>query len=95
MKGLIVQARAPARWVRDSHDAAIEGDPTQDRVFLWANTRDPLAHIFLEVFPNKLNGKIQGDNDPRSPTDPRTVYGLRWIIGRRLNRDFAPPYVLN
>ena len=146
---------------------AIEGEPTQDRVFLWADTRlpaqvraaasagagfsrfirpplqkkhagatdnvkqvdfgesnlqfnyqetnvktiggtpcmlvevdidyfqDPLAHIFLEVVPNKLNGKIHGDQDPSALTDPRTVYGLRWIIGRRLNRAFEPPYVLN
>src|SRR5262245_33388703 len=53
------------------------------------------AHILLEVFPNKLKKLIHGKESSKALTDPRTVYGLRWIAGRRLGREFAPPYVLN
>jgi hypothetical protein len=56
--------------------------------------KDTAAHILLEVFPNTLNSKIHGKNSAQSLTNPRSVYGLRWIAGRRLGRDFAPPYVL-
>jgi hypothetical protein len=57
--------------------------------------KDSLAHILLEVFPNKLKSKVHGKSSAQSLTDPRTVYGLRWIAGRQRRRDFAPPYVLN
>lgn len=63
--------------------------------------RDPGAHILLEVFPNKLKekvntlkGKVLGSESAAALTDPKTVYGLRWIAGRRLGVDFAPPYTL-
>ncbi len=56
--------------------------------------KDTAAHILLEVFPNTLNSKIHGKDSAQSLTNPRSVYGLRWIAGRRLGREFAPPYVL-
>lgn len=47
--------------------------------------QDLLAHIFLEVLPNKINGL----------TDPRWVYVLRWIAGNHAGKpDFAPPYTI-
>jgi hypothetical protein len=45
--------------------------------------RDPLAHLLLEVLPNQFGGA----------TDPRQVYMLRWIAGRRAGvPEFNPPY---
>jgi hypothetical protein len=47
--------------------------------------RDPLAHALLEVLPNSFGGQ----------TDPRQIYVLRWIAGRRAGvAEFAPPYVI-
>jgi hypothetical protein len=47
--------------------------------------KDPLAHLLLEVAVNAL-GDI---------TDPRTVYALRWIAGRRAGiPEFDPPYAI-
>jgi hypothetical protein len=48
--------------------------------------QDSLAHLFLEVLPNKIsNGK----------TDPRKIYLLRWIAGRHAGvPDFNPPYTI-
>lgn len=44
---------------------------------------DPLAHLLLEVAVNAF-----GDM-----TDPRTVYALRWVAGRRAGfPEFEPPY---
>jgi hypothetical protein len=57
--------------------------------------KDSVAHILLEVFPNKLKSKIHGKDSAQSLTDPRTVYGLRWIAARKRQKDFEPPYVLN
>lgn len=46
--------------------------------------KDPLAHSILEVLTNKLTHSV---------TDPRQVYLLRWIAGRRANvPNFEPPY---
>ena len=56
--------------------------------------KDPAAHLLLEVFPNSLKGKIHGKDAAESLTDPHKVYGLRWTAGRRLAREFSPPYVL-
>jgi hypothetical protein len=56
--------------------------------------RDSGAHILLEVFPNKLKSRILGKQSAQSLTDPRSVYGLRWIAGQRLGREFTPPYLL-
>jgi hypothetical protein len=48
--------------------------------------KDPLAHALLEVLHHRLTG---------SATDPRQVYVLRWIAGRRAGMpDFEPPYRL-
>ena len=45
--------------------------------------RDNLAHVLLEVLPNQFGGT----------TDPRQIYVLRWIAGRRAGvREFNPPY---
>jgi hypothetical protein len=45
--------------------------------------RDPLAHLLLEVLPNQFGGS----------TDPRQIYMLRWIAGRRAGLpEFNPPY---
>lgn len=45
-----------------------------------------LAHVLLEVLPNKVSdGK----------TDPRKIYLLRWIAGRRAGvPQFDPPYTI-
>ncbi|HKR60090.1 MAG TPA: hypothetical protein VJS64_10155 [Pyrinomonadaceae bacterium] len=45
-----------------------------------------IAHALLEVLPNKVsNGK----------TDPRKIYLLRWIAGRRAGvPEFDPPYFI-
>ncbi len=57
--------------------------------------KDPAAHILLEVFPNTLKQRIFGKGSSRALTDPRAVYGLRWIAGKRQSQtEFAPPYVL-
>ena len=53
------------------------------------------AHILLEVFPNTLKKKILGKDSPSVLTDPKVVYGLRWIAGKQLNVEFAPPYTIN
>ena len=49
--------------------------------------RDPLSHALLEVTINKLT---------QSLTDPRQVYVLRWMAGRRAAMpNFEPPYYLD
>ena len=55
--------------------------------------KDSGAHVLMEVFPNKLKSLIHGKNSAQSVTDPRLVYGLRWIAGRRMGLEFAPPYL--
>jgi hypothetical protein len=48
--------------------------------------RDPAAHALLEVLVNTLTNSM---------TDPKQVYVLRWMAGRRAGvPEFAPPYVL-
>ncbi len=49
--------------------------------------KDPLAHVLLEVLPNRLvKGRL---------TDPRQVYVLRWIAGRHAGvPEFDPPYTI-
>jgi len=48
--------------------------------------RDLGAHALLEVLPNFITGGL---------TDPRAVYVLRWIAGRRAGvPDFEPPYTI-
>ncbi len=48
--------------------------------------RDPAAHALLEVAANALTGSL---------TDPRQVYVLRWMAGRRAAiPEFDPPYHL-
>jgi hypothetical protein len=49
--------------------------------------KDPLAHALLEVLPNALKrGRM---------TDPRQVYVLRWMAGRRAGiPEFDPPYTI-
>jgi hypothetical protein len=48
--------------------------------------KDPLAHLFLEVFPNKVSG---------GKTDPRKIYVLRWLAGRHAGvPEFDPPYTI-
>jgi hypothetical protein len=45
--------------------------------------KDRLAHLFLEVIPNKVT---------KGKTDPRKIYMLRWIAGRQANiPEFDPP----
>ncbi len=56
--------------------------------------QDTTAHLLGEVFPNKLKSLMFGKHSSKSLTDPRTVYGLRWTAGMRLNRQFTPPYVI-
>jgi hypothetical protein len=48
--------------------------------------KDPLAHAILEAIVNAVTHSL---------TDPRQVYVLRWIAGRRADvPDFEPPYFL-
>ena len=48
--------------------------------------KDTLAHLILEVFPNKLT---------KGKTDPRKIYMLRWIAGRQARiPEFEPPYTI-
>jgi hypothetical protein len=48
--------------------------------------KDPLAHAIFEVITNAVTHSL---------TDPRQVYMLRWIAGRRAGvPNFEPPYVL-
>jgi hypothetical protein len=47
--------------------------------------KDLGAHALLEVLPNHLTGSL---------TDPRQVFVLRWIAGRRAGVEFDPLYVL-
>jgi hypothetical protein len=48
--------------------------------------KDIAAHTLLEVFPNTISGRL---------TDPRQVYVLRWIAGRRAGvPEFEPPYTI-
>jgi len=48
--------------------------------------KDFLAHLLLEVLPNKVS---------KGKTDPRQIYVLRWIAGRRAGiPEFDPPYTL-
>ena len=47
---------------------------------------DLAAHALLEVIPNTFSERL---------TDPRKVYVLRWIAGRRAGvPEFNPPYVI-
>ena len=57
--------------------------------------QDAGAHLLMEVFPNKLKSLIGGGKSAQLVTDPRLVYALRWIAGRRKGREFAPAYVLH
>ena len=57
--------------------------------------KDTGAHLLMEVFPNKLKSLVHGKHSAQSVTDPRIVYGLRWVAGRRRGVEFAPPYFLN
>lgn len=48
--------------------------------------KDLLAHALLEVLPNGFSGQL---------TDPRVVYVLRWIAGRRAGiPEFDPLYTI-
>ncbi len=48
--------------------------------------RDQGAHALLEVIPNTITG---------GKTDPKAVYALRWIAGRRAGvPEFDPPFVV-
>jgi hypothetical protein len=48
--------------------------------------KDLAAHALLEVIANALTGSL---------TDPRNVYVLRWIAGRRAGvPEFNPPYTI-
>ena len=48
--------------------------------------KDPGSHLLLEVIPNRLSGTL---------SDPRTVYVLRWIAGRRAGvPNFDPLYTI-
>jgi hypothetical protein len=48
--------------------------------------KDPGAHLFLEVIPNGLTGNV---------SNPRVVYVLRWIAGRRAGvPNFDPLYTI-
>jgi len=48
--------------------------------------RDIAAHVLLEVIPNAITHSL---------TDPRQVYLLRWMAGRRAGvPDFNPPYAI-
>ena len=57
--------------------------------------KDTAAHLLFEVFPNTLNAKIHGKHASASLTDPRKVYGMRWIAGQRFGRPFEPLYTLS
>jgi len=48
--------------------------------------RDLLAHFFTEVLPNKFTGGL---------TDPRAVYLLRWMAGKRAGSNFNPLYTIS
>jgi hypothetical protein len=48
--------------------------------------RSPLAHLLLEVLPNTVS---------KGATDPRKIYMLRWIAGRRAGiPELAPLYTI-
>jgi hypothetical protein len=48
--------------------------------------KDSLAHLLLEALPNKIT---------KGKTDPRKIYMLRWIAGRRAGvPEFGPPYTI-
>jgi len=47
--------------------------------------KDLLSHFFLEVLPNEFTG---------GKTDPRAVYLLRWMAGKRDGSDFDPLYTI-
>ena len=48
--------------------------------------KDPAAHLLLEVIPNGLTGNV---------SNPRVVYVLRWIAGRRAGiPNFDPLYTI-
>jgi hypothetical protein len=57
--------------------------------------KDTAAHLLFEVFPNTLKAKIHGKHASASLTDPRKVYGMRWIAGQRFGRPFEPLYTLS
>jgi hypothetical protein len=57
--------------------------------------KDTAAHLLFEVFPNTLKAKIHGKHSSASLTDPRKVYGMRWIAGQRFGRPFEPLYTLS
>jgi hypothetical protein len=47
--------------------------------------KDLLAHVLLEAIPNFFTGGL---------TNPELVYAMRWIVGRRADVDFNPPYTI-
>jgi len=47
--------------------------------------RDLLSHVLLEALPNFFTGGL---------TNPEVVYVMRWIVGRRADADFNPPYTI-
>jgi hypothetical protein len=47
--------------------------------------KDLLSHFFMEVLPNKFTKGL---------TDPRAVYLLRWMAGKRVGSDFNPLYTM-
>ncbi|HET9467159.1 MAG TPA: hypothetical protein VFO48_02060 [Vicinamibacterales bacterium] len=57
--------------------------------------KDTAAHLLLEVFPNTLKSKIYGKHASTALTDPRKVYGIRWIAGERFGRPFKPLFTLS
>ena len=56
--------------------------------------KDAASHILFEVFPNKLRARVHGKDSSAALTDPKCVYGLRWIAARQRGQEFNPPYVL-
>lgn len=47
--------------------------------------KDLIAHTLLEAIPNFFTGGL---------TNPEVVYTLRWIVGRRGDSNFNPPYTI-
>jgi hypothetical protein len=55
---------------------------------------DKASHVFLEVVPNTIDKKM---GRASAGTDPRTVYGLRWMAGKNAkasSRRFEPYFQL-
>lgn len=57
--------------------------------------KDTAAHLLLEVFPNTLKSSLYGKHASTALTDPRKVYGIRWIAGERFGRPFRPLFTLS